>query len=187
MKYYLLRAEYDCDLQCINNLSDAYIRIGEINPQKIPSRYVQNKIKHKRKTKLCKKRLEKMGILNIRKKLNGHCRKSGKYSIRMLQEAAKLTSTKKTANGVYRITAHLPINDYIMIVKETANLLKEIDSAAYTNLSTREQVDDYPFRNLLKNQDAKTVAPIQSNIILRSSVDGDSKKAIEKVKIKLGS
>lgn len=112
------------------------------------------------------RRLIKRGILNVRKRLNHHLGKSGKFKNGMLRKMA--TTKARLKDGKYYIETSIPKEDYIKIVVVTYFLLWECDQEYCYKLLEIEEGDIYPAKDLNRQTPTKALTPIQTNICIRS-------------------
>ena len=175
-KYYTFKHDYDTIPNSKNNFIKALKRIGQRDPEKIEKTKLCGR-KPKPGEKLKDKEYIGRGILNVRKKLNRHLGKSGKYTNRMIRLCAEIELVK-TENNLSWLKAKLPYKDYKKIVSATYNILRECDKKYCTELLSCEREDKYIQKDFYKNQKYKTVAPIQTNMIIRTS-EGKTEKITE--------
>ena len=115
---------------------------------------------------LSEKDLFNRGVLTVRKYLNRHLGKSGKYTNRMIKKTARILA--READGCVYLTANLPKKDTLKIVSATYMLLRTYDKAYCTLLFNTETNDIYKEKLHIKSTLLTTVFPIQTNIVLRS-------------------
>lgn len=160
MKYYNLTGSFDKKLISHNSFKKALKRIGELNPYDIKRATL--KVNHTTNTTsghLTKKQLYNRGVLSVRRKLNGHLGKSGKYTNRMIKKTAEIrTIDKKT------YSTKLPKYDYLKIAKATYFLLQQYDEKYCQALFKDADNDNIN----IECPYLKTTAPIQTEIVKRS-------------------
>ena len=164
MKYIPAEVEFPNDVISKHNMRLAYKRLGEINPYKVKR---HERKKSHRNIKLSDGKLIHLGMLNVRKRLNRHLGKSGKYTNTMLKKTAKVTS--KIKNGVLYLGTSVPKDAYIKIVLETYLMLWQYDQACCLHLLSIEAADTYPAKETNQQVPTKALTPIQTNIYLRSA------------------
>lgn len=165
MKYLSLSADYSILPTCMNNMSLALKRIGEANLLHVPLWRVRKNNLHDVE-QLTDKQLINLGVLNIKKRLNHHLGKNGKYSGRMIRRTASLKRVKSA--DVINLITTFPRNDFIEIVVATYTLLYTIDANYCATLLGFVESDDYTGKELNRNLPTRTICPIQANIIIRS-------------------
>ena len=166
MKYYQYKHDYKNIPNCKNNLKKALKRIGELDPFSV-KRTTLSRHKQVANT-LTDKQLFNRGVLNVRLALNRNLGKSGKYSNRMIKMCATV-KTEELADYSYYLSAKLPQMDYIKIVQTTYTILWQFDRPFCEQLFSIEKSDSYPFKDRYKNPVFKSTAPIQTNLIIRST------------------
>lgn len=184
MKYVPFCSGFEISPTCFANMFKALERIGEIDPFSIKKTTLYGI--RKEKDILSKKDKINRGILTVRKALNRHLGKSGKYTNRMIRKTATIKSKEESTNDktIYWLTTSLPKkDDAIKIVATTYNILWTFDHSCCCDLLNGEISDGYKPKIEIKNTVLKTLVPIQTNIVVRSkpeTKDGEYIKTLFK-------
>lgn len=166
-KYYVFKLDYDKMPESKNNFNKTLKRLGQKDPKGIVKTSLHGRKPNPGK-KLSDKQYISRGILNVRKELNRHLGKSGKYTNRMIYLSAQVEICRIEDNKVY-LKSKLPYKAYKKIVSATYNLLKKCDNSYCKELQNIEQNDTYLQNKIYKSIKYKTVAPIQTNMIIRTT------------------
>lgn len=166
MKYYPFKWSYKNAPGSKNNFEIALKRIGELDPYNIKrtSLIVNHKTKYNPED-MKPRQLQNRGILNVRKRLNGHLGKSGKYTNRMIRLTATVKNIKNADN---ELKIKVPKKDYIKIAMVTYLMLWECDQELCKILLNKTIEDHLPSGDKNKQISMKTVVPVQTNIIIQS-------------------
>lgn len=164
MKYLPLEAEFNKVPACIVNMEEALFRLGQINPHNISPRKACWDLASIESNRIPRYKLIKMGILNVKKTLNGHLGKSGKYTTKMISQTAHIRTTQKE-NGVWILSTRIPAREFIAIVVKIYLELWTYDKSYCYKLLNIESHDNYPGQKLFDEIAMKVIAPIQANII----------------------
>ena len=163
-KYYTFKHNYAKIPFSKENYKKAIISIGKIDPYGIQKTQLFGKAPEP-DTELTEIQFFNRGILNIRRKLNGHLGMSGKYSNKMIKLPSEVIEYE--TEGVYWLKAKLPKDDFSAIVRATYNILYKWNRTYCNTLLQIEEMDDYEMQNICKSIKHKTIAPIQTNLIVR--------------------
>ncbi len=147
-----------------NHFEEALKRIGEINPYAINT----NKLfKHPKSKSREMREIDyfNLGVLNVRRKLNGHLGKSGKFTMTMIRKSAKIKHSKHDENT---LIISVPKKDYIRIALATYMLLWDNDRAFCKKLLTMTENDELLMTEKNQQIAMKTVAPVHTDIIIKS-------------------
>lgn len=166
-KYFTFRQDYGKLPKSHENFIEALKRIGMIDPEKIKKTSLYGR-KPDPEEKLTEERYVRRGILNVRKVLNRHLGISGKYTNRMIKLCSEVEMVKNQ-NGVVWLKSKLPHKEYKKIVETTYNILRKYDKQYCNKLLLDEKGDKYLLQNFHHNTKYKTIAPIQTNMIVRTS------------------
>lgn len=167
-KYYSFKHDYDAEPISKENFTKALRRIGQKDPKEV----IVTKLGGKKPAlgaQLTDKEYINRGILNIRKSLNGHLGLSGKYTNRMIRLSSTVDKLKSDSGTVW-LKSKLPKKDYIKIVEATYKLLEKCDKQLCKDLLNAEKQDKYIQQGYYKAKCYKTIAPIQTNMIIRTAV-----------------
>lgn len=165
-KYFCVRYVYDVVPMSQQNFRKALKRIGQKDPWKIRKTRLHGKVPRLGAI-LSEKDYINRGVLNVRKELNRHLGESGKYTNRMISFCSKVTCIKAD-DGTIWLRAKLPLKEYKRIIEATYKLLNQCDSGLSKSLLQYEKEDKYFMQNFYKSRCYKTVAPIQTNMIIRT-------------------
>lgn len=168
MKYLYSEVDYPNDVNCKNNLFQAYKRIGELDPYNVKRFTLMRKPSKKNalQSRPSDNQLIQRGILNVRRRLNHNLGKSGKYTNRMLMRTANVKMIIK--NGNLWMGSSVPKMDYLHITIETYLILQKYDWDYCKKLLGIEKNDTYPSQDINRHLATKVITPIQTNIFLRS-------------------
>lgn len=166
-KYFTFRQDYDKVPKSQENFIKALKHIGMKDPEKIVKTSLYS-LKPDPEEKLTDKEYIGRGILNVRKVLNRNLGLSGKYKNRMIRFCAEI-ETVKIENGNVWLKAKLPYKEYKKIVDTTYTILKKCDKQYCNKLLQEEEKDFYIQKNFYRNRKFKTIAPIQTNMIVRTN------------------
>ena len=164
-KYYTFTQDYLNFPESVFNFKKALKRIGELDPKHIEKTSLFGRKPDKDK-KLKEGQLIGRGILNVRFVLNRHLGKSGKYSNRMIRLSSEAIINETDSS--FWIKSKLPKADYKKIVYNTYNILKDCDESYCLKLLNIENKDKYPYQDYHNDMKMKSIAPIQSNLIIRT-------------------
>lgn len=167
-KYYTFEQDFETMPVSKDNFVKAIIRIGQKDPLGV------------RKTSLCghvpgdtvaltKKQYFNRGVLNVRKKLNSNLGLSGKYTNRMIRLSTEIEVLKIDNNYIW-LKTKLPKKAFKDIVLATYNILNKCDKKLCQDLLAVEKSDKYIMKNFYSSKKIKTIAPIQTNMVIRSIV-----------------
>ncbi len=178
MKYLPLSIRFTIEPETHYSAIQALQIIGQKNPQKVKFRKLKNG------TKLSSKDFYRLGILNVRKCLNGNLGSFKKYSNRMIDRSAKILNKDKSQNNRFYIK--IPHNDFLNIINTIYKLLKKCDKASCTCLLNKELSSTYQPKINFDETSLKTISPVQTHIILLSEAKGHEKELLNKLKKKIG-
>lgn len=176
MKYLYFDWQYKGMPVSENHFEEALKRIGEINPYVINT----NRLFKNSKSKAREMREIdhfNLGVLNVKRRLNGHLGKSGKFTMTMIRKSAKIKHSKHDENT---LIISVPKKDYIKIALATYMLLWENDRDFCKKLLTTAERDSSLLIEENKQIAMKTVAPVHTDIIIKSK--GKTDDVIEFIK-----
>lgn len=165
-KYYSFKYDYDCLPKSKDNFRNALMRIGEKDPKRIRKTSLNGR-KPDQNEELSDKKLVNRGILNVRKELNRHLGKNGKYSNRMIKFCSEVAFVETNEKAIW-LKAKIPHEAYSEIIRAAYKLLEDCDIAYCKNLFETEKHDKYIYQDFYSNEMFKTTAPIQTNMIIRT-------------------
>lgn len=164
MKYYRFPNSYGVIPNSKINMSEALIKIGEYNPNKIRlEKYSFGYRKKVDKSVMSRKHRLTLGILNVKLKLNGHLGSSGKFTMRMIRMTASVKKDKKSKNTLIAV---LPKDGYKEIVKATYTILYELDKKYCLQLFDRQKHDGLFTSGVCNRESLLTVAPVQTHCVI---------------------
>ena len=172
-KYYTYVLDYDTIPYSKDNFIKALIEIGKDDPKDIKKTSLCGKKRESGET-LSKQELMNRGILNVRKQLNSHLGLSGKYTNRMIRLSSTVEVVKEGNNQVW-LKSKLPKEDFKKIVKATYTILRKCDKKYCNTLVNDFKQDSYIFKKSNKNIGLQTIAPIQTNMIIRTIIGKNEK------------
>lgn len=166
-KYYTFKHNYKNKPASCENFREAIIQIGKKDPYNV------------KRTKLVgcppintydftEKDYFNRGVLNIRKHLNTHLGISGKYTNRMIRLSSEFKIIIDDDKIIW-IKTMLPKKDFKVIVSATYNILRKCDKQFCEKLFKIEEGDAYEMKDFYKSSKFKTIAPIQTNTIIRTA------------------
>ena len=164
-KYLSFKFAYNEMPGCNNNFEKALLRIGEKDPLNVKKYKMCGRMTRENDV-LTRNDYIKRGILNVRKTLNGHLGHSGKYKNRMISLSSKVNIIKKE-DDLY-LKSKISYKEYKKIVKTVFDLLYKCDPAYCDELIKVERKDAFPMKELNHRRSFRTIAPIQSNMIIRT-------------------
>ena len=172
MKYYKFQKSYGKMPNSMFNMKDALCRIGEINPYNINlAKYSSSYRENPDKNNVKRKQLVYLGILNVKRRLNGHLGPNGKFTIRMI----RLTATpKKKGNNSNVIKTVIPKVDYIRIASLTYDMLWQKDRLYCLGLLNKEKNDNLFAKEICSRTSLLSVVPVQTDCII--SNDGRTER-----------
>ena len=147
-----------------NHFEEALKRIGEINPYAISTKKLFNTPKSKSREMRAVDYFN-LGVLNVKRRLNGHLGKSGKFTLTMIKKTAKIKHSK---HDDHTLLISVPKKDYIKIALATYMLLWENDRDFCKKLLSTAEKDSLLLIDKNKQIAMKTVAPLHTDIIIRS-------------------
>lgn len=161
---------------CANNMREALIIIGRIDPFKIRRTTLKRNNEHR--TFMSDYAYLNRGVLNVRYALNRNLGKGGKYTNRAIRQTLKIT--RRQGNTLY-LKARVPnkTRDYVKLLTTIYTILWNYSPSNCERLLLRELENQYSPRVDIKNLVFKSVSPIQTNIIMRSSPMTDESKALQ--------
>lgn len=179
MKYYNFDFCYATFPLCFENLHEAICIIGlhnikNVNYPKVRTpRAELHPNDTTNKKQLSKNQLFMRGVYNIRKALNGHLGKNGKYSVKCIKRFANIKKYQDT-EGKLNVTfprqkkAFFELSCTIYVLLYSADPAK---CAELFNIADNEKLPRDGYRN---NKTFPTVAPIHTDVIL--NINGKDKK-----------
>lgn len=176
MKYLYFDWQYKVTPVSENHFEEALKKIGKMNPYGIS----MNRLFKNSKSKVRDIReldYFNLGVLNVKRRLNGHLGKSGKFTMTMIRKVAKIKHSKHDDNT---LIISVPKKDYIKIALATYMLLWENDRVFCKKLLTTAERDSSLLIEENKQIAMKTVAPVHTDIIIKSK--GKTDDVIEFIK-----
>lgn len=165
-KYYTFKHDYK-NIPCSKeNFRKAIIRIGQKDPKDIKKTKLLGQVPDSNFV-LTEKDYFGRGVLNIRKQLNTHLGLSGKFTNRMIRLSSEFEVINDDDNKTW-IKTKLPKKDFKFIVRATYNILWGCDKKFCQELLKIEKADKYEMKNYYTSSQFKTIAPIQTNTIIRT-------------------
>lgn len=176
MKYLYFDWQYKVRPVSEKHFEEALKKIGKMNPYGIS----MNRLFKNSKSKVRDIReldYFNLGVLNVKRRLNGHLGKSGKFTMTMIRKVAKIKHSKHDDNT---LIISVPQKDYIKIALATYMLLWENDRGFCKKLLTTAERDSSLLIEENKQIAMKTVAPVHTDIIIKSK--GKTDDVIEFIK-----
>lgn len=167
--------QYRISPQCLDNCKNALIRIGEINPLNVKARALDYSTNSSIKSQLLK-----IGIMNVRKRLNTNLGQNGKYSMRMIRSLAN-TKVKYYENEDPYICTKIPDREYVAIITAIFSLLDKIDKQFCDALLHCESISEYIGKNQFNGRKYKVTAPVQTGMV--KGAQGKGSENIERLNI----
>lgn len=181
MKYYCFEAWFDRHPCSCDNMKKALRRIGEINPFEVKRLSLANG--QKCVENLSERKYIKRGVLNIRRVLNRNLGKNGKFTNRMFM---KLFGVKqREAHGNFYLKATIPKREFAKIVTTVFCVLWGQDPDYCEQLLFDELEGQYSPKILNNSRALCAIAPIQTNIVVRSAPMVQEAEELRRATVKL--
>lgn len=106
----------------------------------------------------------KLGILNVKKRLNNNKGKSGKFSITSIKRTATIISAR---NKPFDLIARVPLSskDFDKLIETVYNMLYEVDYPYISHLRNIYINDAFLPKPPIKNHIWDSVVPVQTTIV----------------------
>ncbi len=166
MKYYTVSVDFPQLLLCYENMKEALVRLGELDPYCIKRHTLKNKGKKNIKAISEENKNFKRGILNVRRALNCNLKRSAKYSNKMISRIA--TALFREENNIYYFSFLFPGKSFVKIIKTTYALLYKYDPNYCKDL-LEQAVWEWHFERF--TEVARTLVPLHINALQRSEMN----------------
>lgn len=119
------------------------------------------------------KELIKLGELNVYRRLNKSLGRNKHFSIRLIRLSCAVKVVEREVGGasIYLHRVQLPWREFVLIISTIFQMLDEADKTLKTDLEKREENDVYSSKKVSYNKKLRTVAPIQTNVVLSCEID----------------